>query len=215
MPLAARLLLPRCPQTCTQFWCNWSIGLRCWQPAVRNCSNGGSRPVHSESCCQGIRRKQVGNVPAAGKNQRKSRWWWFKTEKERNVAKIGHKQDCYTETRWFSRINLGLVSTAKSSRVFAFGVNYKLQVCCLKHAELCDNFYLTIVTLLFTTQFFGGFFFLFFLVPVCSLCNGVGLKTIKIVESDFLVNPCRSLRRNCSNSLWVRLSGSTSHWELP
>lgn len=31
--------------------------------------NGVSRAVHSESCCQGIRRKQVSNVSAAGKTE--------------------------------------------------------------------------------------------------------------------------------------------------
>lgn len=105
------------PQTCTHISCNCSLSLRFWQPAVPNYSNGVSRPVHSESCCQRIRRKQVGNVPAAGKSQMGSRRLWLKNEKERKVVKIGHKQDC-SVYRWFSLINLGSVSVAMSGRLF-------------------------------------------------------------------------------------------------
>lgn len=70
MSVEARLRFsPLRPPTCTHIRCNCSVSLRFRQTAVRGCANGVSRPVHSEPCCQGIRRKQVGNVPAAGRSR--------------------------------------------------------------------------------------------------------------------------------------------------
>lgn len=89
MSVEARLLFsPLRPLNCPHIRCNRSVRLRFRQSVVRSCANGVSRPVHSESCCQGIRRKQVGNVPAAGRRQSESRWLWFSKDMDRNGVKL-------------------------------------------------------------------------------------------------------------------------------
>lgn len=72
-------------------WFNAAVGrLLCLPGVCKRCwcvrGNGVSCVVHSESCCQGIRWEQVGNIPAAGKKrpggfiQNDSAWVW-KTRK--------------------------------------------------------------------------------------------------------------------------------------
>lgn len=123
MSVEARLLFsPLRPLNCPHIRCNRSVRLRFKQSVVRSCTNGVSRPVHSESCCQGIRRKQVGNVPAAGRSQTESRWLRSSKDKDRNGAKlqINRNKSARCGPRW-PLMSLDQFHVPRRADWFAFG----------------------------------------------------------------------------------------------